>query len=150
MLLRLFLLFTLVPLVEVTLLVWIGAHTNWQVTVALIVLPGLLGAWLARWQGTRCVRGIQEQVARGELPAASMVDGLMIFVAGALLITPGLITDTAGLLLLVPPIRRWVRRYVSHRLQLRVLGAHPPDATTRGPDDEQIIDVESRPVDEPE
>jgi UPF0716 protein FxsA len=143
-LLRLFLLFTLIPLAELILLVWIGAHTSWQFTLALIILPGLLGAAVARHQGLRCWRLAQQQLSRGELPTDALLDGLMILIAGVLLITPGVLTDSAGLLLLAPPIRQVVRRYVARRLQSKmVVYSRSGGAQTN---DETVIDVEHGPA----
>lgn len=144
MLARLFLLFTLVPLAELILLVWIGRHTGWLVTLALILVPGIAGAALARYQGLRCWRAAHEQLARGALPTNALLDGLMILVAGVLLITPGILSDIAGILLLVPPIRRAVRGYVTARLKAKVMVS----SRASGPrtEDEQIIDVEHYPT----
>lgn len=145
MLLRLLVLFTLVPFVELTLLVWIGRHTDWLVTLALIFVPGLVGAWLARYQGLRCWRAVQEQLAHGQLPATALLDGLMILVAGVLLITPGVLTDLTGLALLIPPVRRVVRSQVTRRLEARVVTF---SRSQRNPyqdeEDDQILDVEHR------
>lgn len=145
MFLRLFLLFTLVPFAELVLLIWIGEHTSWLVTLALIILPGVLGAALARHQGLRCWRTAQEQLSRGELPTASLLDGVMILVAGVLLITPGLLTDLTGLMLLIPPVRRFVRQSISRRLRARVVVFSQSHSQPQGEDDEQIIDVEHQP-----
>ena len=152
MLLRLFLLFTLVPLADLSILVWIADKTNWMVTLGAIVLPALLGGWLARHEGLRCWRAVREQLARGELPTDSLLDGLLILVAGVLLITPGLLTDTAGLLLLVPPIRRLVRRYVVRHIQVRmaftnVYTAGPPWDGHQRVVDARVIDVEHHDAD---
>lgn len=147
MLLRLLLLFTLIPLVELTLLVWIGRHTNWLVTLALIFVPGLIGAWLARLQGLRCWRAVQGQLAQGQLPAAALLDGLMILVAGILLITPGVLTDLTGLALLIPPVRRVVRHYVTQRLEARIVvlsQSRMRPYRAEADEDDQIIDVEHR------
>ena len=121
MLLRLLLLFTLIPLVEVILLVWIAQHTNWMVTVALIFLPGLLGAWLARREGLRCLREVRRQVLQGEVPSGTLLDGLLILLAGALMITPGVLTDLAGFALLIPPVRGGVRRWLTGWLRARIV-----------------------------
>jgi UPF0716 protein FxsA len=121
MLFRLFLLFTLIPLVELILLVWIALQTNWMVTLAMIFLPGLLGAWLARREGLRCLREVRRQVLQGELPSGTLLEGLLILVAGALLITPGVLTDLAGFALLIPPVRRRVGRWLTERLRARAV-----------------------------
>jgi UPF0716 protein FxsA len=150
---RLFLLFTLVPLVEIFLLAWIAEQTNWLVTLLLILLPGLLGAWLARREGLRCLRVVREEMARGQMPAASLLDGLMILVAGALLVTPGVLTDLAGFALLIPPVRRLVRRVLTRRIHARIVRVMSASRTA-GPGHDEIVDVrvidaESRPPQKP-
>lgn len=144
MLARLFLLFTLIPLVELTLLVWIAQHTNWIVTLALIFLPGFLGAWLARREGLRCLRAAIHQVRRGELPTDSLLDGVLVLVAGALLITPGVLTDLTGFLLLIPAVRQRVRRHIVRRIRARFgLPPSQDDDSQSGPRI-HIVDVEAR------
>ena len=148
MLFRLLLLFTLVPLVELTLLLLIGRHMGLPFTLGLVIVTGVVGAWLARQQGLRCWREVQRQMSQGQLPAEPLLDGLMILVAGALLLTPGVLTDALGFALLLPPIRRRVRRYLAKRFKARIMvqpmpgfGEHPG-----GRDD--AIDVEHHPSDE--
>jgi len=149
-LLQLILLFTLLPLVELALLFWIAQHTGALFTLGLVIVTGVVGASLARHQGTRCWMQAREQIERGEMPADSILEGLMILLAGAVLITPGVITDVAGFGLLVPPIRRLVARSLSARLRARMIVVHPTgDPTQRyREDDDGIIDVEHRPADD--
>jgi UPF0716 protein FxsA len=111
MLFYLFLLFTVVPLAELALLVWLGGQTEWWVPVLLVLADGVVGALLWRWQGLRAIVRIQADMAEGRMPADALVDGLLIFLAGALMITPGMITDVAGFALLIPPIRAVVKRF---------------------------------------
>ena len=111
MLLRLLLLLTLAPLVELALLLALADHTGWRFALALVLVTGVLGAALARWQGLRCLRRLQEQLAAGQLPADPIMDGLMILVAAALLITPGILTDLTGFALLTPPVRKILKRH---------------------------------------
>lgn len=113
LLLRLVLLFTLVPFIELVLLLWISSKSGMVFTIALVVATGVVGAALARRQGMQTWRRIQQQVARGETPAGAMLDGLMILVAGALLITPGVLTDLLGFSLLVPVVRETLKRRVT-------------------------------------
>ncbi len=110
MLLRLFLLFTLVPFIELILLIKIGQLHGWPVTIALILLTGVVGTMLVRWQGFLIMRRIREEMAQGKPPTDSLMDGAMILVAGALLITPGILTDMVGFLLLWPLFRSLVRK----------------------------------------
>lgn len=114
MLLRLFLLFTIVPLVELYFLIKIGSYLGALNTILLLLATGLIGAALARLEGLRTMRQILFNLSQGILPAEEMVDGLIIFAAGVLLLTPGVLTDIAALFLLVPLSRnffkRWLRR----------------------------------------
>ena len=149
MLLRLFLLFTLVPLVELGLLIWISQYTGPLFTIALVIATGVVGAWLARREGLRCWLEVQRQLARGELPAEPILDGLMILVAGAVLITPGVVTDLAGFALLVPPVRKLVRQYLAARFKARIR-MHPSSGfgDRSGGSDDDVIDVEHHPTDD--
>lgn len=123
MFVRLLLLFTLVPLVELALLVYLGREVGFWPTVALVLGTGILGAWLAKLQGLLVLRQVQGELARGRLPTAALVDGALILVAGTLLLTPGLITDLWGFVLLVPPgralARRWAMATLGRRLRSR-------------------------------
>lgn len=136
MFLRLLALFTLVPLVELYLLVAIGQQMGLVPTLALVLSTGALGAALARSQGLKVLRQVQAETARGVLPAEALLDGLMIFLAGAVLLTPGLLTDLTGFFLLIPAGRRWVRQAVRRRLGQRFPAVHMtggPRAPTGGP-----------------
>nr|XP_061810477.1 UPF0716 protein YtzA-like [Nerophis lumbriciformis] len=110
MFLRLLLLFTLVPLTELLLLVELGRRMGPLPTVALVLITGALGAWLARRQGLRVLSEIRREQTAGRLPAAALVDGLLVLVAGAVLLTPGLLTDLFGFALLIPQVRAAVRQ----------------------------------------
>lgn len=125
MLLRLLLLFTVVPLVELYLLVTLGRYIGVGATVAIVIGTGLLGAWLTRAQGVRVVREVQQRLRSGELPADQLIDGLLILVAGAVLLTPGLITDACGFCLLVPRFRSFVRGKIAAALQKKMRGDRP-------------------------
>jgi UPF0716 protein FxsA len=125
MFLRLLALFTLVPLVELYLLIEIGGAIGVAPTIAIVIVTGVLGAALARWQGLGVLRRLQDDLAAGRPPTDALIDGLLIFVAGAVLLTPGLITDALGLLLLVPAGRAVVRKLVSAAVA-RNLVVHRP------------------------
>ena len=120
MLWKLILLLTIVPLVELYLLVELTEATSFSVTVLVILGTGVLGAFLAKMEGLRVLRRIQQEMAELRLPADSLLDGAMILVAAALLVTPGLLTDGVGFLLLLPPtravargvIKRWIKRKI--------------------------------------
>ena len=113
----LLLLFVVLPATELVLLIEIGTRIGVAPTLALIVVTGVLGASLARWQGMGVLRKITAQTQQGQIPAAHLVDGLMILLAGAVLLTPGVITDLFGFLCLIPITRNWIKRYVSKRFR---------------------------------
>ena len=125
MFLRLFLLFTAVPLVELYLLIRIGRVIGVVPTIAIVVVTGALGAALARHQGLGVLRRLQEDLVAGRPPTGALVDGLLILVAAAMLLTPGLITDAVGFLLLVPAGRKVVRKAVSAALERRFVVRDP-------------------------
>lgn len=109
---KLVLLFTVIPLVELYLLIRIGAWIGALPTVLLVLATGFVGAFLAKMQGFHVWMRIQQEVNAGRFPAVSLLDGLLLFAAGLLLITPGVLTDIVGFLLIIPatriPIREWV------------------------------------------
>jgi UPF0716 protein FxsA len=106
----------LVPLADALLLVVVADAVGWQVTVALVVLTGLVGMLLVRAEGRHTLREVQRRLSVGELPANELLDGALLIAAGAFLLTPGLVTDTLGFLFAVPvtryPIRAALRRVV--------------------------------------
>jgi UPF0716 protein FxsA len=113
-------LFVGVPLVELALLIEVGRRIGTLTTIALIVLTGVLGAALARHQGLGVLRHMRNELRAGRLPAGSLADGVMILVAAALLVTPGILTDAAGFLCLVPAFRRAVKAAAWRRLERAV------------------------------
>ena len=111
---RFFLLFTLVPLLELYILIKIGSYIGAFQTVALVVFTALFGIVIAHIEGLRKLQQIKQSLSQGIVPAEEMVDGVLIFVAGILLIIPGVLTDLFALVLLIPYTRtlfkRWLRR----------------------------------------
>ncbi len=121
MLLKLFLAFTLVPVLELYLLIKIGAVIGALNTMALVILTAFAGAYLARMQGMQTMRRVRSQLQQGIMPAEDLIDAVIIFVAGIVLLTPGFLTDLAGLLLLFPASRfhfkRWLRQKFDQWMQ---------------------------------
>lgn len=109
MLFRLFLLFTLMPLIELWLLTRLSDVFGWPTTIIIVLLTGFVGAWLAKMQGWLAMFRVRTELTSGKMPTEAMGDGVMILVAGVLLITPGVLTDIFGLSLLLPPVRSIVR-----------------------------------------
>jgi len=120
MLWKLILLLTVVPLVELYVLFKIAVWTHFWVTVLIILGTGALGAVIARMQGLMVLRRMQQELSEGKIPAVSILDGVMILVAAALLVTPGLLTDTAGFFLLAPPGRAFTRKLLKRWLKRKV------------------------------
>ena len=103
---KLTLLFIVVPLIELFLLIELGQRIGVAATLALIVCTGVLGAWLARRQGLGVIARVREELAAGKLPTAAALDGVLVLVASAVLMTPGVLTDAFGFFSLTPPGRR--------------------------------------------
>lgn len=144
MLARLLLLFVVVPLIELALLIEIGQLVGLLPTIALVVLTGIGGAALARAEGLRTLWSLRSALEAGRLPGRELMDGAAILVGGALLLTPGLLTDLVGFSLLLPPTRRWIQDRISGSLERRLrdgtlnlrvyrMGPHPPGSPRRTP-----------------
>jgi UPF0716 protein FxsA len=99
-------LFTVIPAIEIGLFVTIGGQIGAFATVAVVLFTGIAGAALARSQGTRVLRDVQESLARGEMPTDELVEGALVLFGGALLLTPGFLTDFLGVTCLLPPTRK--------------------------------------------
>ncbi len=125
---RLLALFIIVPIVELVLLFTVGARIGLWPTLGIILATAVLGAALTRSQGAKTVARAQAAAASGELPHAEVLDGLMIVIAGAVLLTPGFLTDALGFALLVPPVRAALRRRL-----VRSLAGRVQFAATAGP-----------------
>jgi UPF0716 protein FxsA len=113
-LLKLFLAFTIIPFIEIYLLIKMGSYLGAFNTVAIVILTAFLGALLARYQGFQTMLRVRESLERGEMPAEELLDALLILLAGIVLLTPGFLTDLAGLMILIPKTRlmfkRWLRK----------------------------------------
>jgi len=110
-------LFVLVPMLELMLLIEIGRHVGLLPTLVLILVTGVVGAALARRQGLGVWRRIQRERTQGRLPAGELVDGVIILVAGAVLMTPGLLTDLFGFFCLIPAGRKLFKGAFMKRLE---------------------------------
>lgn len=111
----LFILFITVPLIEIYLFIEIGTQIGAIPTIGLILGTAILGAFLLRLQGLKTLADIRQSLDSGELPALSLVEGLILLIAGALLLTPGFFTDTLGFLCMVPALRRKVAKFLLER-----------------------------------
>jgi len=117
---RLLLLFLLTPAVELGLLIQVDKLIGFGPTIALIVATGIAGSYLARREGLNTWRRLNERLNAGDLPGKELVDGVIILVAGALLVTPGVLTDVIGFLGLLPPTRALIRAFLLRRFRSKV------------------------------
>lgn len=146
-------LFVLVPLAELFLLIQLGRWLGILPTIALVLSTAVIGVSLLKRQGLSVLAEAQASLDRGEMPIQPVADGACLLVAGAFLLTPGLITDTAGFLLLVPAIRRRIAGAVMKKAMASghvvVSGRHPRDtgAAPGSRDDGDVIEAEYHEVD---
>ena len=150
MLLYLILLLTVVPVLELVIILQVhhaiasswGSGMALLVTIGTIAVTGIAGATLARHQGMSVLRELQKQMGRGELPGQALMDGVLILIGAALLLTPGFLTDVFGFSLLLPVtrsayrklLRRWVRRKMQRRdvfVTVATSGSRKNDATSQ-------------------
>ncbi len=110
-------LFILLPLLELAVLLRVHERMGTLHTLVLVIGTGFLGAFLAKAQGLLVMRDIQRDMSRGRMPGPRLMDGAMILVAAALLVTPGLLTDVAGFSLLAPPVRRILRAFARRKIE---------------------------------
>ncbi len=112
MLFRLFFCFALIPIIELYLLIKVGTVIGGFNTILVVILTGIAGAWLARMEGMNTMLKVRTNLQQGIMPAEEMMDALIIFIAGLALITPGLMTDAFGLMLLWPVTRNKFKRFL--------------------------------------
>jgi UPF0716 protein FxsA len=120
----LFLVVLIIPFVEIYLLIQVGGIIGAFPTIMLVVFTAGLGAWLLKQQGFATFQRFQESLARGEIPAYEIIEGPIILVGGALLLTPGFITDIIGFACLIPELRRKIAQYLIEHYLVQA-GAHP-------------------------
>ena len=124
----LFLIFIAVPIIEIALFIEAGRTIGLVATIAITIGTAIAGSFLMRVQGFAALNRFTQAIGKGEMPVTPVIDGIGILAAGLLLLTPGLFTDAIGLLLFVPPIRRWLGKWVfdrarrSGRVQFRSFG----------------------------
>lgn len=130
----LFLLFLLIPIIEIYLLIQVGSVIGAIPTITLVILTALLGVVLLRYQGLITIQRVQSAMARGELPTMAMLEGVVLLLSGALLLTPGFFTDALGFLGLIPPLRqRLITAFLKRGLAVGGFGHKPPPHEQQGP-----------------
>tara|TARA_B100001079_G_scaffold34132_1_gene25895 strand:- start:103 stop:501 length:399 start_codon:yes stop_codon:yes gene_type:complete len=125
MLLKLFLAFTIIPVVEIYLLIQIGTIFGALTSIALVIVTGFLGAYLARIQGLQTLFRIQESLREGQMPSSELLDALLIGIAGLVLLTPGFLTDAFGFLLLIPNTRTAIKQWLHRQIEVRYTSTRP-------------------------
>ena len=123
MLLRLMLLFTLIPLIELSLLIELGRQIGLGSTIAIVVITGVIGAYLAKQEGFRVITRIQQELSQGRIPTGQLLDGVIILAGGLLLLTPGLLTDVIGFLALIPVSREYIKQILKSKFKQKINSA---------------------------
>jgi UPF0716 protein FxsA len=129
MLFKLFLLFTIIPLIELAILVKIAMHIGIFYTIAIVIGTAVLGAYMVRMEGLSVILRFQKNMLEGIFPAEEILDGAMLLVAGSLLVTPGILTDIIGFLIVFPAsravIKGWIKRYLRGKMKLNLYNREP-------------------------
>ncbi|CAH8182773.1 FxsA family protein [Vibrio aestuarianus] len=115
----LLLLFIFVPIIEIGLFIQVGGILGLWPTIALVLLTAFVGASLVRSQGLQTLLSVQNRLQQGELPAQQIFEGVMLAVAGVLLLTPGFMTDTLGMLVLLPAPRAIIAKYLMSKMVVK-------------------------------
>lgn len=115
-----FLLFIIMPLLEIFVLIQVGSIIGGLNTILILVVTAVIGATLVRSQGMQAWQQAQQRMALGEMPGLQLAEGILIFVSGLMFVTPGLITDVFAILLLIPFIRQALARKIMSRMQVQV------------------------------
>ena len=146
----LFIVFIVMPIVEMSLLISVGSHIGAVPTILLVIFTGITGAWLAKHEGMRTMLTIREQLAQGVVPAQEMVAGMLIFAGGVLLLTPGFITDALGFSFILPGSRTWWLHFFSAYFEKKIadgtIHVHAASSVSAPERSEQVIDAEYREI----
>ena len=125
--LKLLLAFTIIPIIEIYLLIEIGSIFGVLTAITLVILTGFLGAFMARMQGLQTLFRIQESLREGRMPSSDLLDALLIVIAGVVLLTPGFLTDSAGFLLLIPTTRNSITSWLQRQIEHKYMSNRPED-----------------------
>jgi len=109
-------LFVAIPIAEISVLISVGSAIGGLNTILFVIFTAFLGAYLVRQQGFATLQAYQSKVQSGQIPAGEIAEGIALLIAGAVLLTPGFITDALGFSLLIPPIRRAIIRFMSRSM----------------------------------
>jgi UPF0716 protein FxsA len=120
MLFKLFLLFSIVPVIELAILIQIGGYIGIPYTMALVIGTAIIGAYMVRHEGLSVMYRFKQNMQTGQFPAEEILDGALILVAGALLLTPGILTDVIGFLLVFPLSRLYIKDFIKERIRINI------------------------------
>ena len=128
----LFLILVGVPVIEIGLFIQLGGFLGLWPTLAIVVATALIGSMLLRTQGLSTLEELKRTAETGQSPAGPMANGALILVAGLLLLTPGFFTDSVGFLLMIPPVRTVLIKWIAARAQMKIYASaansqQPPD-----------------------
>jgi len=124
MLLKLILLFTLLPLIDFAVLLRIGNYIGFTYTIIIVIITGVVGAYLAKIEGRGIINKIKFDLSQGKMPADELIGGLCVIIGGAFLLSPGLITDTLGFILVVPLTRIYFVNILKEKFKDMVNGGN--------------------------
>jgi UPF0716 protein FxsA len=129
---KLFFLFALLPIIEISLLISIGEQIGGWNTVAIVIVTALVGSYLVRQQGLSTLLQAQQKMQQGAMPGQEMAEGLLLVIAGVMLVTPGFITDFLGFLFCLPMTRPLIAKALLTKLSVNVVGQGQPGAFHQG------------------
>jgi len=138
----LILLFTIIPAVELAILIEVGTHIGVGNTLLIIVFTGVVGAYLARLQGFIVLTKIQNELNHGNMPNSQLLDAFMILAGGLVLLTPGFITDIFGLILLIPWTRALIKLWTKKKLESMITKGEAIRFTNQVPKDDRYDDID--------
>lgn len=120
---KLFLIFSVIPVIELALLIKVGSLIGTLNTISIVILTALIGAYMVKLEGIGVLYRMQRDMSQGMFPAEELINGVMILIAGALLLTPGFVTDVLGFLMVFPAsrgvIKKLLRRYLERHMDIR-------------------------------
>ena len=146
MFIKLLALFLLIPIIELFIMFKIGKVIGLEITILIIIITAIIGAKLTKVQGAKAIKSAQSEIKSGKLPHKEVMDGIMIIIAGAFLLTPGFVTDIVGFSLLLPTLRSNYQKLLLAFIKTKILFAQSPinkqKKEGKSNDDPTIIEAE--------
>lgn len=143
---KLFLAFTIIPFVELYILFQLADLTSPITTLTIVILTGVVGAYIAKREGLSIFKKTQNQLNQGKLPKDTLIEGLCVLIGGILLLTPGILTDLFGFSLLFPLTRviyrEFIKKYFENKVDYKMYTQSNPNQNSESIDEEEVIDVE--------